>query len=85
MTAVLKKCEEGGLFDDNGWLVPGVYGYQPDLAEVYINTGSLYLCCAVFLALGVSPEHPFWTDADEPWTQKKLWSGVDMKCDEYIK
>lgn len=85
MTAVLKKCDEGGLFDDNGWLVPGVYGYQPGLAEMYINTGSLYLCSAVFLVLGVSPEHPFWTDADEPWTQKKLWSGVDMKCDEYIK
>ena len=85
VTAVLKKCEEGGLFDDDGWLVPGVYGCQPDLAEAYINTGSLYLCCAVFLALGVSPDHPFWTDADEWWTQKKLWSGENLPGDHYDK
>ena len=84
LTAVLKKCDEGGLFDDNGWLVPGVYGCQPDLAEEYINTGSLYLCSAVFLALGVSQEHPFWSDADEKWTQQKLWSGENLRSDHYV-
>lgn len=85
LTAVLKKCEEGGMFNEDGWLLPGVYGNQPGLAELYINTGSLYLCSAVFLVLGTGPDHPFWNAPDEPWTQKKLWSGVDLKYDEYIK
>lgn len=85
LTAVLKKCDEGGMFDENGWLVPGVYGEQPGLAELYINTGSLYLCSTVFLALGLSPEDPFWASPDEPWTQVKLWRGEDMKYDEAIK
>jgi len=84
LTAVLQKCDEGGLFDADGWLVPGVYGNQPGLAELYINTGSLYLCSAVFLVLGTGPDHPFWNAPDEPWTQKKLWSGTDMEADHSI-
>lgn len=81
LTAVLRRCEEGGLFGEDGWLIPGVYGCQPSLAECYINRGSLYLCAAVFLALGVPPEHPFWAEPDCMWTQKKLWSGEDLPAD----
>lgn len=52
------------LFDENGWLRPGVFGYQPELAEEYINIGSLYLCSAVFLPLGLAPQDAFWSAPD---------------------
>ncbi|MBQ7940299.1 MAG: DUF2264 domain-containing protein [Clostridia bacterium] len=81
LTAVIKKCVEGGLFDENGWLVPGVYGYQPNLAEDYINTGSLYLCTTVFTALGLPPHHAFWADPPNPMTSQTLWSGGQMDAD----
>lgn len=73
------------MFDEQGWLLPGVVGYQPELAEEYINVGSLYLCSAVFLPLGLSPEDAFWKDADEDWTGRKVWAGghicIDHACD----
>ena len=86
MTAVIKRIMEGPcIFDENGWLKTGVCGYQPDLGERYINTGSLYLCTAVFLVLGLPPEDEFWTDKDEPWTSQKLYSGENMSADKAIK
>lgn len=85
LSAVIQKCMENkDIFDENGWLLPGVYGHQPSLAEPYINIGSLYLCCAVFLALGLSPSHPFWSDPDADWTAKKIWSGIDVMRDHSV-
>ena len=76
LTAVLRRClENRDMFDENGWLRPGVYGFQPELAEGYINVGSLYLCSAVFLPLGLPAEDPFWTGEDEDWSGRKVWSG----------
>ena len=49
----------GPTFDKNGWLQIGVYGHQPGVAEVYISTGSLYLCSEAFLMLGLPPGDPF--------------------------
>ena len=37
-----------------GWLRVGLGGHQPGIAEAYISTGSLYLCTAAFLPLGLS-------------------------------
>lgn len=85
LTAVIDKIMESpNMFDDNGWLLPGVYGYQPELAEGYINIGSLYLCATVFLPLGLSPEHEFWSSQDEEWTSKKVWSGNKVHIDHSI-
>ena len=84
LTAVLNKCAEGGLFDEKGWLRPGIFGYQPELAERYINVGSLYLCCAVFLVLGLPEEAPFWADDDLPWTSRRIWSGERLLADHAI-
>lgn len=82
LTAVIRKVMESPeMFDDNGWLLPGVYGYQPELAEEYINIGSLYLCSAVFLPLGLSPADAFWKDADEDWSGKKVWTGGHIPID----
>jgi hypothetical protein len=74
----------GDMFDEKGWLRPGVYGYQPELAEPYICTGSLYLCSTVFLPLGLPADDPFWTAEDEDWSGKKVWSGGHIRIDHAI-
>jgi hypothetical protein len=45
-----------------GILRPGLFGFQPDLAESYINTASLYLTTWAFLPLGLGSGHPYWVD-----------------------
>ena len=55
------------------------------MGEGYINTGSLYLCSAVFLPLGLAPEDAFWSAPDEPWTSVKLWSGDDLPCEHALR
>ncbi|MGB3149098.1 MAG: DUF2264 domain-containing protein, partial [Maribacter sp.] len=52
------------------------YGHQPEMAEKYISTGSLYLCTEVFLVLGLQPEAPFWSDPATAWSQKRIWSSA---------
>ena len=85
LTAVLRRVMTApGLFDASGWLQPGVYGLQPNLAEGYINTGSLYLCCAFFLPLGLPDSDPFWAMPDEPWTAKRVWEGSAVPIDHSI-
>lgn len=75
MDALIRKTQSApDMFDDNGFLNIGIYGYQPQYANSYINTGSLYLCTTVFLPLGLSPDAEFWTAPCEEWTQKKIWN-----------
>ncbi len=82
LTAVIRRVMSArDMFDANGWLRPGVIGYQPELGEPYINIGSLYLCSAVFLPLGLPPEDPFWADPDADWTGKAVWSGGHIAID----
>ncbi len=74
LTAVLRKSMEADtMFDEGGWLLPGIYGHQPQLAEFYISTGSLYLCMSAFLPLGLPEADPFWSGADCEWTGRKIW------------
>lgn len=78
LEAVIKKqMTAKDMFDKNNWLTIGLYGYQPKMAEKYISTGSLYICSEVFLVLGLKPESPFWSEAEKPWSQKKIWSNED--------
>jgi hypothetical protein len=74
-----------GTFDDQGWLQVGAVGHQPSLRETYISTGSLYLCLCGLVELGLPADDPFWTAPPEPWTQKKIWSGVDVPADHAYK
>ena len=73
-----------GTFDDNSWLTLGFAGHQPSLAEVYISTGSAYLCSAGLLPLGLPAAHPFWSAPDAPWTAVKAWGGLDLPADHAI-
>jgi hypothetical protein len=72
-------------FDQRGWLALGLSGHQPDLAEDYISTGSLYLCATAFLPLGLPAENDFWFLPSEPWTAKKIWNGQNMTADKALK
>ena len=82
LTAVIRRVMSApDMFDEKGWLLPGVYGHQPELAEGYINIGSLYLCSAVFLPLGLSPRDDFWSGVEEDWSGKKVWSGGHITID----
>lgn len=82
LTAVIKRVMSApDVFDGDGWLNIGVYGHQPRMSEHYISTGSLYLCCAVFLPLGLAQSHPFWSAPDEKYTSERIWSGEDTVVD----
>ena len=49
----------GITIDKNGWLKIGLSGNQINMSESYINTGSLYMCATIFLALGLPAEDSF--------------------------
>jgi hypothetical protein len=73
-----------GTFDANGWLRIGLCGHQPSLGEIYITTGSVYLCSLGFLPLGLPAEAPFWADPPADWTARKVWSGKEVPADHFV-
>jgi hypothetical protein len=85
LTAVIRKMMEApGTFDANGWLQIGLCGHQPALGENYISTGSLYLCAAGLLPLGLPPGDEFWRAPAERWTAQKLWAGENLPADHAL-
>ncbi len=86
LTAVIRRTLEApGVFDDQGWLRIGVSGHQPALGETYISTGSLYLCSAAFLSLGLPAADPFWSAPAAPTTWQKVWAGANLPADHALK
>ena len=86
MTATMHRMFDGHAnFNEGGFLVIGYCGSQPGVADWYTNNGSLYITSTVFLPLGLPASHPFWTAPDEPWTQKKAWSGQPFDKDHIWK
>jgi hypothetical protein len=86
LTAVIRRMIEApGTFDAQGWLTIGFCGHQPDIGEHYISTGSLYLCAAGLLPLGLPYQDEFWQGAPQDWTAKKLWSGQNMPPDHALE
>lgn len=85
LTAISKNMMEApGTFDENGWLQPGVVGYQPNARDVYTVTGALYMCTMGLTHLGLPADDPFWTEPPLKWFQQKVWSGEDIgKQHEY--
>jgi hypothetical protein len=85
LTAVIERqLAAPGTFDPDGWLRVGYAGRQSRMGETYINTGSLYLCCAAFLPLGLPADDPFWSAPARDWTSRKAWNGVDVGADHCI-
>lgn len=85
LTEVLKKQFEGNQnFDKDGWLICGFNGSQLEICENNIDTGSLYLCCSVFLPLGLKDSDVFWTGPFEEWSSLKAWTGKALRVDQSI-
>lgn len=85
MTAVIaRQFAAPKTFDKKGWLRIGFAGSQINMSETYINTGSTYLCASGFLALGLPPTDPFWSEPFAAWTGLKAWNGEDVKADHAI-
>ena len=71
-------------FDKNGWLVLGFNGHQPEVADTYTSTGSLYMATLGFLALGLPATNVFWSSSAAEWTSKKAWNGQSFKKDYHV-
>ena len=85
LTAVIRRqLSQHATFDNKGWLRVGYAGSQPKMGEGYINTGSVYLCMAVFLPLGLPENDPFWARPAADWTSLKAWKGIDVGADHAI-
>ena len=85
LTKVLKKQFSGNQnFSKNGWLLVGLNGSQLDISESDINTGSVYFCCAIFLALGLPDSDLFWTGEFAEWSSVKAWNGSKIDKDQAI-
>jgi hypothetical protein len=85
LTAVMRRLLQApSTFDENGWLTVGFCGHQPHLGETYISTGSLYLCAAIFLPLGLPPSDPFWSEPSTDGTSRRLYRGDDASADHAI-
>ncbi len=85
LTAVIHRTMDApGTFDDGGWLRIGLAGHQPGVGETYISTGSLYLCAAALLPLGLPETDAFWAAPAEPWTSARAWSGQAFPIDHAI-
>lgn len=70
-------------FNEGGFLTIGFCGNQPNIADWYTNNGSLYMTTLAFMPLGLPANHPFWTDAAQPWTQVKAWNGETFPKDHH--
>ena len=71
-------------FNNAGWLIVGLQGSQIDISENDINTGSLYMCCTIFLTLGLPEDDPFWISPFTEWTSLQAWNGNQIQKDQSI-
>ncbi|MCF8715613.1 DUF2264 domain-containing protein [Joostella atrarenae] len=85
LTEITKNLLVDDVFDDNDWLLLGFRGHQPEIADYYTSTGSLYMTTLSFLPLGLPSDHEFWSAEDEEWTSKKAWQGKSVKKDYKVK
>ncbi|UBZ15862.1 DUF2264 domain-containing protein [Flagellimonas marinaquae] len=85
LTAVKKNLLVDDVFDKNGWLNLGFKGKQPDVADYYTSTGSLYMTTLSFVALGLPETHRFWSGPDEDWTTKAAWKGNSFTKDFQVQ
>ncbi len=86
LTRVIHKTLNAkDTFDENGWLRIGVCGHQPDMAETYITTASLYMATLAFLPLGLSDDDEFWTAPDEETTWEKVFNGRQISRDHALE
>ena len=85
LTKVIERqFTENQNFNTEGWLICGLNASQIEMCEDDINTGSLYMCCAVFLALGLKDDDAFWNTPCQEWSSLKAWNGNQIQPDQSI-
>ena len=85
LTKILKnQFADNRNFNSAGWLIVGLQGSQMDISEIDINTGSLYMCCSIFLTLGLPDDDMFWTAPYAEWTSVQAWNGGQIQKDQSI-
>ena len=87
LTKVLHRMfDQENNFNEKGYLSIGFCGTsQKNVADWYTNNGSLYMTTLAFMPLGLPANHPFWTDAPQPWTQVKAWNNLQFPKDHQWK
>lgn len=85
LMSVLNRLMASDIFDKDGWLLPGVVGYQPSLAEEYINTGSLYMFTSMFVCTGRAEQDSFWNDDKSCHKSDLIWQGNNVKADSSLE
>ena len=87
LTKVLHRMfDQENNFNEKVYLSIGFCGNsQKNVADWYTNNGSLYMTTLAFMPLGLPADHPFWTDAAQPWTQVKAWSNQQFPKDHQWK
>lgn len=87
ITKVLHRMfDQQNNFNEKGYLSIGFCGNsQKNVADWYTNNGSLYMTTLAFMPLGLPADHPFWTDAAQPWTQVKAWNNQQFPKDHQWK
>ena len=85
LTKVLHRMfDQENNFNEKGYLSIGFCGNaQKNVADWYTNNGSLYMTTLAFMPLGLPADHPFWTDAAQPWTQVKAWNNQQFPKDHH--
>ena len=83
LTKVLHRMfDQENNSNEKGYLSIGFCGNgQKNVADWYTNNGSLYMTTLAFMPLGLPADHPFWTDAAQPWTQVKAWNNQQFPKD----
>lgn len=56
-----------GAYNSDGTFTIGYCYPNHNMTENYNSPGSPYWCCKSFIVLALSPSHPFWTAAEEPY------------------
>lgn len=81
LTNVLNRIMSDKIFDANGWLKIGLVQEQSNLAEPYINTGSLYMFMAMFMITAIDSQNNFWQEGKIRDYSGRIWSGENLIAD----
>ncbi|RPE08321.1 DUF2264 domain-containing protein [Chitinophaga lutea] len=73
-----------GTFGKDNWLNLGFVGHDPQIADYYTSTGSLYMATLSFLPLGLPAGNPFWAAPAAEWSAKKAWAGKNFEKDYHV-
>ena len=71
-------------FDAHGYLTLGFAGHDPALADIYSNSGSMYLASLSLLQLGLPASDSYWTVPAQPWTQQRAFAGAPFPKDHFV-